>query len=69
MVVGTATTLAGYYYLRNDDNCSITSKNVTAGFLMYGSYLFLFGQFFVSRYFCKATRKRAKQESAEKKAQ
>ena len=65
MVVGTATTLAGYYYLRNDENCSLTSKNVTAGFLMYGSYLFLFGQFFVSRYFCKATTKRRETKKAQ----
>jgi len=55
MVVGVATTLLGYYYLKTDTECGIAKSNIDAGFLMYGSYLFLFAQFFVSRYFGNKT--------------
>ena len=51
MVVGVATTLTGFYYLKTDPTCEINEQNTNAGFLLYGSYLFLFTQFFVSRYF------------------
>lgn len=50
MVVGVAVTLAGFYYYKTDEDCQIEAENNTAAFVMYGSYLFLFLQFFVGRY-------------------
>jgi hypothetical protein len=50
MVVGVAVTLAAFYYYRTDATCNVTAENNTAAFVMYGSYLFLFLQFFVGRY-------------------
>ena len=50
MVVGVAVTLAGFYYYKTDPTCQIEAENNTAAFVMYGSYLFLFLQFFIGRY-------------------
>ena len=50
MVVGVAVTLAGFYYYKTDPTCNIKAENNTAAFVMYGSYLFLFLQFFIGRY-------------------
>ena len=51
MVVGVAVTLAGFYYYKTTDlDCQIEAENNTAAFVMYGSYLFLFLQFFIGRY-------------------
>lgn len=50
MVVGVAVTLAGFYYYKTDPSCEIEAENNTAAFVMYGSYLFLFLQFFIGRY-------------------
>ena len=49
MVVGVVVTLAGFYYSMQD-SCRIEAENNTAAFLMYGSYLVLFLQFFLGRY-------------------
>mmetsp|Transcript_17218 Transcript_17218/g.20658 ORF Transcript_17218/g.20658 Transcript_17218/m.20658 type:complete len:310 (-) Transcript_17218:220-1149(-) len=56
MVVGVAVTVLGFYYSDkhsklNDDGCLVKTENNVAAFVMYGSYLFLFLQFFVARYF------------------
>jgi len=52
MFVGVVVTLVAFYYYKFDENdCQIQRKNNVAAFLMYGSYLFLFLQFFVGRYF------------------
>jgi GNS1/SUR4 family len=51
MFVGVATTIIGFYYLRTDPTCAIGAENTNAGFLLYGSYLVLFLQFFAARYF------------------
>lgn len=60
MVVGVVVTVVScyYYILEKDDNerdfeerCHIQLSNIIAAFLMYGSYLFLFLQFFLQRYF------------------
>jgi len=54
MVVGVIVAgLAFYYYsYGNDDGlCYIQKENNIAAFTMYGSYLFLFLQFFIRRYF------------------
>ena len=51
MFVGVGTTLVGFYYLKTDPTCAIGAENTNAGFLLYGSYLVLFMQFFIGRYF------------------
>jgi hypothetical protein len=51
MVVGVVVTMLGFYYYTADPTCKIERENNTAAFVMYGSYLFLFLQFFVGRYF------------------
>lgn len=51
MIVGVFVTLAGFYYYSTDPTCTIEKENNTAAFVMYGSYLFLFLQFFIGRYF------------------
>lgn len=54
MVVGVIVTCVAFYYYQRDlsatDRCGITAENNTAAFIMYGSYLFLFVQFFFGRY-------------------
>jgi len=57
MVVGTSTAILTLYYYVTDKSeenpCQINLHNVTSAFLMYGSYLALFLQFFVSKYILK----------------
>jgi len=62
MIVGIAVTLVAFYFFMNDPdgNCKIERENNTAAFVMYGSYLFLFGQFFVGRYFAAAKKSKKK---------
>lgn len=59
MVVGLFITMFTFYYygtVENDQPCKIEKQNNIAAFIMYGSYLILFAQFFVGRYFTvKAT--------------
>jgi elongation of very long chain fatty acids protein 6 len=50
MIVGVTVTLGGFYYYTTDPTCRIEAENNTAAFVMYGSYLFLFLQFFIGRY-------------------
>ena len=62
MVVGVIVTCVAFYYYQIDSSstssgssssghtCGITAENNTAAFIMYGSYLFLFVQFFFGRY-------------------
>jgi elongation of very long chain fatty acids protein 6 len=58
MVVGVAVTLVGFYYYNTDSECRIEKENNTAAFVMYGSYLFLFLQFFIGRYFAPKKQKK-----------
>jgi hypothetical protein len=56
MVVGVAITIVSCYYLYWDKtldskHCFLTKENNLAGMIMYGSYLFLFLNFFLGRYF------------------
>lgn len=53
MVVGVTVTLFAFYYYKTEtrESCSIQKENNIAAFIMYGSYLTLFAQFFVGRYF------------------
>lgn len=60
MIVGIAVTLMAFYYYLTDDTCMIERENNTAAFVMYGSYLFLFLQFFVGRYFSAKAKKQKK---------
>jgi elongation of very long chain fatty acids protein 6 len=53
MVVGVLVTAVAFYYSLTSANCGITTENNTAAFLMYGSYLLLFVQFFLGRYHSK----------------
>lgn len=50
MIVGVFLTLTGFYYYKTDESCQLDAENNTAAFVMYGSYLFLFMQFFIGRY-------------------
>jgi elongation of very long chain fatty acids protein 6 len=52
MVVGVAVTCLAFYFYRTEkaSDCNINPENNTASFVMYGSYLFLFLQFFIGRY-------------------
>jgi len=59
MVVGVAVTLAGFYFYKTDPTCGIEKENNTAAFIMYGSYLFLFLQFFFGRYFKKGKKQKS----------
>lgn len=59
MIGGVIVTIMSFYYYNkhNGDRstCFIQKQNNAAAFLMYGSYLFLFCQFFVMKYFNKKT--------------
>jgi len=52
MVVGVIVAIMAFYYYVNDEDgtCAIEKENNIAAFTMYGSYLFLFLQFFIKRY-------------------
>uniref|UniRef100_A0A7S2WNW7 Elongation of fatty acids protein n=1 Tax=Eucampia antarctica TaxID=49252 RepID=A0A7S2WNW7_9STRA len=63
MFVGIIVTIVGFYYYKKEKGegtCQIEAENNTAAFIMYGSYLFLFAQFFISRYFKVSAKKTIK---------
>mmetsp|Transcript_23177 Transcript_23177/g.33856 ORF Transcript_23177/g.33856 Transcript_23177/m.33856 type:complete len:306 (-) Transcript_23177:306-1223(-) len=68
MIVGVIITLfAAYFYMTENDEsnlCWINKENVIAAFVMYGSYLFLFAQFFVKRYFMSKNKLATKKKTA-----
>mmetsp|Transcript_21401 Transcript_21401/g.46477 ORF Transcript_21401/g.46477 Transcript_21401/m.46477 type:complete len:303 (+) Transcript_21401:125-1033(+) len=54
MFIGVGVTIASFYYYSNPiegKTCHSKKENNVAAFLMYGSYFYLFAQFFVMRYF------------------
>jgi len=54
MFIGVGVTIVAFYYYNNPVEgkvCHIRKENNVAAFLMYGSYFYLFAQFFVARYF------------------
>jgi len=54
MFVGMGVTVIAYYYYTNPAEgkiCHIRKENNVAAFIMYGSYFYLFAQFFFTRYF------------------
>mmetsp|Transcript_23497 Transcript_23497/g.23932 ORF Transcript_23497/g.23932 Transcript_23497/m.23932 type:complete len:299 (-) Transcript_23497:417-1313(-) len=55
MIVGVTVTVASFYYYikeqsTEESNCEITMENNIGAFIMYGSYLFLFCQFYFGRF-------------------
>lgn len=54
MFVGTGICLMSMLYLTDGEACDVGTGNVVAGALMYGSYLYLFVDFFVSRFLFKS---------------
>lgn len=54
MFIGVGVTIAAFYYYNNPiegEKCHIQKENNVAAFVMYGSYFYLFLQFFLARYF------------------
>jgi len=68
MVVGVSLTVIGCYLLwfNPQPNCFLTPDNNVAALVMYGSYLFLFMQFFVGRYFRSSSSKPTKLANSKK---
>lgn len=64
MVVGVLVTIFAFHYYDEGKTCHIQKENNVAAFLMYGSYLFLFMQFFVGRYFRVKTSTAPKKKAA-----
>jgi GNS1/SUR4 family len=58
MIVGVGLTIAGCYiqYVLKPKNCYLKPENNWAALIMYGSYLFLFVQFFLQRYLQKGSK-------------
>lgn len=50
MFIGTGVCISGWYYMLNGMECANDKSNLVAGALMYGSYLYLFVDFFIVRY-------------------
>lgn len=50
MIVGTYVCASSYYYMTSGVECDVKKENVIAGAIMYGSYLYLFCEFFVNRF-------------------
>jgi elongation of very long chain fatty acids protein 6 len=54
MFIGVGVTIVAWYYYSNPvegRGCHIRKENNVAAFVMYGSYFYLFAQFFVARYY------------------
>jgi len=51
MIVGVAVCYSSYVYMNQGGECHVKKTNVIAGGLMYGSYLYLFAEFAVKRFF------------------
>jgi GNS1/SUR4 family len=76
MIVGVIVTIVGCYLvwfdpvsrsLRNTENyCRLNSKNVSGGVILYGSYLALFLEFFIERYFRNKSQKKKNIPSSSK---
>ena len=57
MIVGTTVCYLSYAKLNSGQECSVTKDNVYAGIAMYGSYLYLFTDFFVRTFIFKTNKK------------
>jgi hypothetical protein len=60
MIIGVAVTILGWYLMLRSpqEGCMLTRDNNLAALIMYGSYLALFVQFFVQRYFTGRSKSR-----------
>jgi len=67
MVVGVACTVFGFYYYDGGVDCAISKQNNYAAFVMYGSYLILFLEFFVQRYYIIPNKKKKTTLNGKKK--
>jgi elongation of very long chain fatty acids protein 6 len=56
MIVGTTICIMSYFSIGKSD-CDMKSESVYAGALMYASYLYLFVEFYVQRFFKSANKK------------
>lgn len=67
MVVGVVVTVLGFIVYKQyaEEGCWITADNNLAAFVMYGSYLFLFLEFFVERYFLTSKRSQTQKKKIE----
>lgn len=63
MIIGVTISLISFYYYLNDPDCFVDKNIVLQGFLMYGSYLYLFAAFFFDRYFKKKAAKGDKKKA------
>lgn len=50
MIIGIIVSILSYRYYLDDKPCSITFDNILVASLLYGSYLYLFGDFFIKRF-------------------
>jgi elongation of very long chain fatty acids protein 6 len=69
MMVGVAVTVVGWYMLLvvKPEHCFMSADTNTAALIMYGSYLFLFLQFFLQRYFVVAKKTTTSTSTSSKK--
>ena len=58
MFVGTGVCISAWYFLLSGKECSNDLSNLVAGGAMYGSYLYLFVDFAIGRYFKKGADKK-----------
>merc|ERR1712070_219763 len=63
MVVGTYICYTSYKKLNSGESCAVKEENVIAGILMYGSYLYLFTEFFVKTFIFKSKKKNEGKDS------
>lgn len=66
MFVGVTVTVMGCYLLivEKPSDCILSPQNNYAAMVMYGSYLFLFLQFFFKRYFGGGSKEKTKKKSS-----
>lgn len=50
MCIGVTISVISFYYYLTDPDCFVDKYIIMQGFIMYGSYLYLFAAFFVKRY-------------------
>ncbi|KAL3759230.1 hypothetical protein ACHAWU_002500 [Discostella pseudostelligera] len=65
MFIGVGVTIVAFYYYSHPiegQACHIRKENNVAAFLMYGSYFYLFAQFFVARYYRVTVKGEAKKK-------
>ena len=64
MIIGVSASVLSFYYYLTEPECFVNKNIVLQGFLMYGSYLYLFAAFFVKRYYQKKQKKQTEKKMA-----